>query len=240
MDFVGLERLALVVPFTHQIKPGYKGKDVEGVKRALWRANGLRFGTGFTPTYGPIAVKEAKIFQERKHLAPDGVIGPATIHALAPYFDQYAFFLYEGYKPNQSPEQAKRARMLAYAVWGYNNRALIYYAMFRPMELLEDLWHLPVSEDCSTFYTKGAKAAGWRDPNGLDYDGAGNTQTLAAHGRQVSLATAKIGDAILYSDPQHVGIYVGDERIISHGSNPGPSLTDVNYRPDFWQARSYF
>lgn len=229
----------LIVPFTHLIVPGYRGRDAVGVKRAVYRANGLQVSTGFTNVYGKIAVRQVEEFQDRVGLKADGQVGPETIRKLGPYFDQYAFYLYEGYRPGQNPTQAKRDRMLAYLLWGYNQRALIYYAQFRPMELLNDLYHLPVSEDCSTFYTKGAKAAGWIDPNGFRFNGTGNTETLVVHGRRISVAEARVGDAVLYSSPQHVGGYVGHERIISLGSSAGPSLTSVYYRRDLWQVRTY-
>lgn len=229
---------SLVVPFNRLIASGSRGTDVRGAKRAIWRANGLKT-TAFTPVFGPIAVQQLKEFQHRKGLKADGQVGPTTLHQLAPYFDRYAFLLYEGYPPGLTAVQAKRQRALAYLLWGYNSRASIYYGEFRPMELLNDLEHLPVTEDCSTFYTKMAKYASWTDPNGLGYDGAGNTTTLCAHGIRVDLEHAQVGDGIFYSSPAHVGAYVGSGRLISLGSNPGPSLVPVTYRNDFAQARDY-
>lgn len=227
-----------VIPFTRVIKFGTGGQDVKGIKRALWRATETKLGP-FTPVYGQIARAQCEKFQEAHGLTADGQVGPATLHALAPFFDQYAFLLYEGYPPGLNPVAAKRQRALAYLLWGYNNRAAIWYLQSRPMTLLGDLEHLPISEDCSTFYTKMAKWAGWPDPNGFGYDGVGNTTSLVAHGRFINLAAAQIGDGIFYSDPAHVGGYVGHDKIISLGSSPGPSLTSVQYRSDFAQARSY-
>lgn len=228
----------LVVPFTRTIQFRTGGTDVKGVKRAIWRGNDLKLST-FTPVFGPIAVRELKTFQERHALKTDGVVGPATLHKLAPYFDRYAFLLYEGYPPGLNPVAAKRQMMFAYLLWGYNNRPSIFYFQFRPMDNLNALYHLPESEDCSTFYTKGAKAARWSDPNNCNYCGAGNTTTLVAHGREVTIAQLQIGDGVFYSNPAHVGGYVGGGRIISLGSSAGPSLTPINYRSDFAQARSY-
>lgn len=228
----------LVMPFTREIKFGTGGQDVKGVKRAIWRANDLRL-TPFTPVFGPIAQRQLQEFQHRNSLQADGVVGPLTLHKLAPYFDQFAYLLYEGYAPGTNPTQAKRQRALAYLLWGYNARPSIFYLQFRPMSLMNDLEHLPISEDCSTFYTKMAKYGGWPDPNGFGYDGIGNTSSLIAHGRWIELAAAQLGDAIFYSNPAHVGGYVGHDRIISLGSSAGPSLTSVQYRTDFAQARSY-
>lgn len=229
---------SLVVPFTRVIKLGTGGQDVKGVKRAVWRANDLKL-TPFTAVFGPVAAQQTRVFQAAHGLRTDGQIGPATLHKLAPYFDRYAFFLYEGYPPGLSPAAQKRQKALAYLLWGYNNRASIYYLQQRPMTLLNDLEHLPVSEDCSTFYTKMAKFAGWADPNGNAYDGVGNTTSLVAHGREINVAFAAVGDGVFYSNPAHVGGYVGGGRIISLGSSAGPSLTDVSYRPDYAQTRAY-
>lgn len=229
---------SLVVPFTRIIRLTTGGQDVKGVKRAIWRGNDLKVQK-FTPVFGPIARHQCQVFQEAHNLPTDGVVGPATLHALAPFFDRYAFLLYEGYPPGMNPVQAKRQLALAYLLWGFNNRAAIYYLQLRPMNLLSDLFHLPVSEDCSTFYTKMAKAGRWLDPNGFNYNGIGNTTSLVAHGRQIDVARAQLGDGVFYADPAHVGGYVGNGRIISLGSSAGPSLTAVDYRSDFAQARSY-
>lgn len=238
-SFASVAPAHLIVPFTHVIGPSSRGRDVVGIKRAVYRANGLKVSAAFTPLMGPIAVRQLKEFQHRHGLGADGQVGPATLKKLGPYFDRYAFFLYEGYKPGQNPYAAARSRVLAYLLWGYNQRALIWYAQFRPMTLLADLWHLPISEDCSTFYTKAYKAARLVDPNGFNYLGFGNTTTLMQHGRRVDLNAAQIGDGVYYSSPQHVGGYVGGGRIISLGSSAGPSLTSVNYRGDYWQTRTY-
>lgn len=237
-QLVSLPQSNLVVPFTRLIEFGTGGQDVRGVKRALWRANDLRL-TPFTPVYGQIARTQCQRFQHAHGLATDGVVGPATLHKLAPYFDQYAFLLYEGYPPGMNPVQARRQRALAYLLWGYNTRASIFYLQSRPMTLLNDLEHLPVSEDCSTFYTKMAKYAGWPDPNNFRYDGRGNTTSLVAHGHRIELASAQLGDGVFYSNPAHVGGYVGHGRIISLGSTAGPSLTSAHYRADYAQTRSY-
>jgi hypothetical protein len=228
-----------VVPFTREMKRGARGRDVAGAKRAIWRATGTSGLTRIDELFNAKADRLLRKFQDAHGLPVDGELGPATLKKLGPYFDRYAFFLYEGYMLGTNPVAVKRSKMLAYLIWGYNHRALIYYAQFRPMTLMNDLYHLPVADDCSTRYTKGAKAAGWRDPNGFNYNGTGNTETLVVHGRRVDLEHAQIGDAVLYSSPQHVAGYVGHGRVIGHGSNAGPSLTDAHYRRDYWQTRDY-
>lgn len=227
-----------IVPFTRPLSLGSYGKDVLGAKRAIWKANGLGIPKGATKTFGPIAVKQLKIFQKSNHLATDGVLGTATLRLLGPFFDSYAFLLYTGYPPGGSKQQQIRAALVAYALWGYNNRAEIHYAEFRPMSYMSALEMLPVSDDCSTFGTKDYKYAGAPDPNGLGYDGYGNTGTMRAHGISIPLFQALPGDLAHYDNPQHVAIYVGNGRVISHGSEIGPLLSPVDYRP-LTEIRTY-
>lgn len=225
----------LVIPFTHPIKIGTKGKDVVGVKRSLWKSVGLKLPINPTETFGAIAVQQLKLFQRRHGLAVDGVLGPSTLKKLAPFFDAYSFFLYEGYAPGMDSKDVMRKKFVAYALWGYNNRPSIHYVQSRPMDHLNDLYHLPEYEDCSQFYTKTAKAAGISDPNGLNYNGAGYTGTLGSHGvRVTNLASALPGDAILYGSApsfEHVACYIGNGRVVSHGSEGGPYLLMATYRP---------
>lgn len=65
---------------------------------------------------------------------------------------------------------------------------------------------------------------------------AGYTGTIAAHGKRVvDLRNAKVGDAILYGPRptfEHVATYIGGGRVFSHGSERGPFLLGVDYRPD--------
>lgn len=227
-----------IVPYTRPISLGTYGKDVQGAKRAIWKANSLGIPKAPTKTFGPISVKQLKAFQKAHALPADGVLGPTTLRVLGPFFDAYAFLLYTGYPPTGSKEQKLRAAMVAYALWGYNNRAEIHYAEFRPMLYLNALETLPVSEDCSTFATKDYKYAGAADPNGLNYDGYGNTGTMREHGIVIPLAQALPGDLAHYDNPQHVAIYVGNGRVISHGSEIGPLLSPVDYRP-LTEIRTY-
>jgi cell wall-associated NlpC family hydrolase len=65
---------------------------------------------------------------------------------------------------------------------------------------------------------------------------SGYTGTIAQHGKRVyRLTNAKVGDAVLYGpEPtfEHVATYIGGGRVFSHGSEGGPYLLGVDYRPD--------
>lgn len=86
--------------------------------------------------------------------------------------------------------------------------------------------------DCSAFVTLVYKTAGVPDPNGpaYAYNGSGNTQSLMANGTRT--ANPQPGDMIFYRSPEHVGIYIGDGKVIEIGGNPGPLELSVNYRSD--------
>lgn len=231
---------ALIVPFTRVLKLDSRGKDVIGAKRAIWKARGLAIPKKPTILFGPVAVEQLKLFQHAHGLPADGQLGPETLRKLGPFFDRFAFLEYEGYPPGGSKVEQIQNRIVAYSLWGYNQRALIGYGEYRPMDHMNDLEHLPEVEDCSTFATKGYKFAGGPDPNGMSpaFDGAGNTSTMRAHGRVVTLTQARPGDLAQYLNPDHVATSVGGRRVVSHGSAIGPLLLDIEYRP-LYQIRSY-
>lgn len=225
-----------VIPYTRVIDLGVVGLDVVGAKRAIWRHNGLPIPKTATKNFGEVAVKQLKIAQDALDLKPDGQLGKKTLVKLAPWFDSLAFYDYAGYAPGGTQEAQIRKAIIAYCLWGYNNRAQEYYAEIRPMEGMDELFELPVEEDCSTFDTKGYKFGKALDPNyapdsTVQYNGYGNTMSQRAHGKIISLTAAKPGDLCHYDDPQHVAVYLGSQRVCSMGSDPGPLISEYNYRP---------
>lgn len=228
----------MIVPFKRPIKRGSRGRDVVAIKRALSRAHYIKWG-GFTPVFGPFAVKALRKFQQQHHLHVDGIVGVNTLKRLAPYFDAYSFLLYVGHAPSENKEQSIRNKIVAYALWGYNNRGAMHYAQYRPMDYLGSLKHLPIWNDCSEFVTKAYKSAGAPDPNGRRFNGLGYTGDELKNGKAVSLSSARPGDLAHYGPNKHVAIYIGNGKVISHGSEGGPYLLPLKYRGDFYQVRSY-
>jgi hypothetical protein len=78
--------------------------------------------------------------------------------------------------------------------------------------------------------------------NGASWKG-GYTGTIASHGKRVSdIRNAKVGDAILYGPGptfEHVATYIGGGRVFSHGSERGPFILSVDYRPDRGMIRRH-
>jgi len=81
-----------------------------------------------------------------------------------------------------------------------------------------------------------------KDPNGLGYNGWGYTGTQIQNGRRLSSVTlARPGDLVFYGryGITHVAIYVGNGRVVSHGSESGPLLVSMYYRSDLQYVRTY-
>jgi hypothetical protein len=143
-----------------------------------------------------------------------------------------------------------RQRIVAAASLGYRNRDAIHYTQnvqpaqgpCRMQGVREQIRppRFPHFEDCSSFATWCYWAAGAPDPNGLGYNGSGFTGTQVEHGRVT--ADPRPGDLVFYggtaSVPAHVAVYVGNGRVVSHGSDAAPFLLAVDYRP-INQIRTY-
>lgn len=128
--------------------------------------------------------------------------------------------------------QASRAATVAY----WNSFLLpkadeIHYSERRPMEDMNALETLPVSEDCSTTATKGCKAGGFRDPNGLFYSAEGYTGTMLAHCRRIAQHQVQPADLVVFVNPREpAGHHVcqvleiqGDDMWVgSHGQETDP------------------
>jgi len=114
--------------------------------------------------------------------------------------------------------------------------------------------NIPEYCDCSEFATWTFKCAGFKDPNGLDYNGYGNTYTMVSEGRKVgSIRDAVPGRSLVFygrtswGAPTHVAIYVSHHQklvfkryaVVSHGSEGGPFFLDYRYRHDIHSIRVY-
>jgi hypothetical protein len=95
--------------------------------------------------------------------------------------------------------------------------------------------------DCSAFATLVYKEAGCADPNDNNYNGAGNTGTLIAHGAPVFQPSP--GDLVFYGGtpgyPGHVSVYVGGGQVIEIGSANGILKLAWDYRSDMIGIRRY-
>jgi cell wall-associated NlpC family hydrolase len=108
----------------------------------------------------------------------------------------------------------------------------------------------PTHCDCSSTHTwlmwdSMHRNYGVRDlVNGMNWL-AGYTGTMYTRGKGVKHdENLKVGDAIFYGDqgggiPKHVATYLGGGKVFSHGSQGGPYILDIDYRPDRRMSRRY-
>jgi cell wall-associated NlpC family hydrolase len=150
------------------------------------------------------------------------------------------------------PKTTARERAVRAAMLGVKHRDQIVYTQNPPR------WdginracrafreQFPRSADCSSFVTwciwdaLGGPKAGADRVNGANWR-AGYTGTQTSHGTRVSMQDARPGDLVFYGSGGtigHVAMLVDDNKVVSHGSNPGPMVLAANYRP-IVQIRSY-
>lgn len=234
-----------VVPFRRTLRQGSVGPDVLGMKRALVRADCLPpkpGGQPLTNQFGKATQAGVRKFQKRAQIVSDGIYGLNTHRKLMPYVDSRGAWLFGQDVVDLKRLPSIRQRIMTEAMWGYNSRAAIHYAQVRPMHGIGMGHALPQTLDCSEFVTCCYKRADAPDPNRLLFNGLGYTGTLATHGVPVSLNQARPADLVLYGHSwpyEHVSMYVGFGRCVSHGSEGGPYLVPVDYRSDRAMIRSY-
>lgn len=133
-----------------------------------------------------------------------------------------------------------RTQILAAAQWGVSHTSQIHYTEDgRRGDYLKAPKHeLPMWTDCSGFVTWCFWVAGAPDPSGLGYAYVGDTETLAKHGKGITLAQAHGGDLCILGldgplSGQHV-VMIADisnptnPLVISHGSEAGPLIERLN------------
>ncbi len=218
----------------HRFGAADKGRDVLAVSRAL-HLHGYRWAEA-TDTYGWRMRDNVELFQRRHNQNPDGVYDGPVHEYLAPLFDGYSDWLYANAEQRpERPDVTDRDRLM-HAVWYlYALRPWVYHPV-RPFILYTYDQRVGYAFDCSWFAKQAYYLARVASPDGLSYgSGMGNTETLRAGGRRVSVPSP--GDLVFYgwfgssSDPAHVAVCVAHGKCIGFGSSGGPRLLDLNYRP---------
>lgn len=231
------------VPLPRPLTIGMSGKDVAAMQGALQRAKARPYRA--TGSFAAPTRFQVKKFQAAKGILQSGVYGPKTHEALIPYMSAYQILLFNEVNDILHPDT--RHRILNAAWQGYLKRDQIHYTQ-GPLRMsgVRDkilLPNVPPYEDCSSFATWCYWIAGAPDPSHFNYNGYGNTGSQWPHGTPVTRATAKLGDLFFYGwlngEPDHVSIYIGNDNVVSHGTEDGPSLQAWNYRTDFIGGRSY-
>lgn len=228
-------------------QPVETGKDVLAVQRALTKTKVLKAGSAKPAHYALRTAAAVERFQKATGVKPvTGHYGLETHKKLTPYFDAYGRWLLNEAKGDlleAEREQQKRERVRQACFFYYSERDDIGYSQSRP---IPTVYHgirppqIPRYLDCSglaiTVYWVAGELAALGARNGTGY---GNTWSLASYGTLISSDDLRPADLVFYgSDLGHVAIYVGDGRVVSHGSWPGPLLLPWNYR-GVHSCRSY-
>jgi hypothetical protein len=229
--------MTLVVPLRREVHHGTVGPDVRAIKRALVKSGHGRFIV-LHNRMGWSAVRRLKDFQRTHGLKVDGVYGGSTHLKLSKYFDAYGRSLMR--KAPRQVATTRRQGIVKAAIYASQHRDVIHYTQSSArMQGVRDRIRLPKVpryEDCSSFVTWLYWLVGAPDPNGRGYDGYGFTGTQITHGRRISTSQIRPGDLVFYggwggwSAPTHVAVYIGNGKIVSHGSESGPQVLNMYYR----------
>lgn len=218
------------------------GMDVLALERAMHDMGVRPHKYKADSHFGRVTRSEVKEIQRNHNLHADGVVGPRTSKILIPHYDEYGKYLIRAYKHRHPPTVplGSRERIVRAALYCVAQRYYIHYLQRRPMYDMGLRPNVPNLMDCSTLATWCYKDAGLTDPNGYHYNGIGNTTTLLQHGTRVS--TPRPGDLVFsYSPIEHVSVYIGGGKVVSHGHEGSFPQDDPAIYPLFsvTEIRSY-
>lgn len=215
------------------LRLGSKGRDVRALQRALRAAKVRHEPPNESRRFDRETDAQVGEFQKAHGLLVDGEVGKNTYAALAEFYDERSIELLNAV--DTTTPKTMRQNIVAAARLGYVNRDQIHYTQgSQRMEGVTEELHpprFPHWADCSSFVTWCYWASGERDPNGRGYNGTGYSGTLLQHGKETK--EARVGDIVFYghsrSDINHVTVYVGNGRVVSHGQESGPQLYSIDY-----------
>lgn len=203
-------------------------------------------------------------FQRQMRMDVSGWVGVRTYNALRsaripqglphagePLIDSVAADLFEqAYHQFKEPSTADKIEQIKRTMQDYMRRALLnarnwHYVQRRPMRSLGDDPSGTVYSDCSEGVTAvfywASRETGYDvpDPNGFNYSGLGNTDTLWQNNDERRVGSPfTIGDlALYYAGGGHVAVCMTPGTLFTsrwwtNGSEGGPYQEDLNYRSD--------
>lgn len=194
-------------------------------------------------TFGIAKRTLAKKSAAKAGLPQYGVVGPALYAAM---WDDEA---YDVTARQQLDEYAKsldkknpRELVVDAARFYLANARHIAYSQSRPIVTISRNIRppdIPHALDCSGLAITCYWVAGVAEALGnANAHGAGNTWSLADHGRAVKAAELRPGDLVFYGNCSHVAVYEGAGKVITNGHYP-MSREKLTYRSDYWSARAY-
>lgn len=208
--------MTATLPAEPTLRPGDSGRSVLAAGRAyrvLLGKNAQNLATGF---YGAGLLHDVQLAERQHGLKADNLIGGGggDWTLLAPHVDAYGRWLLA----HDDPTERVREQLMRSCDWLWANRGRYRYEEVRPMAA--SLRGATIM-DCSETVTLLYKDAGCPDPNGLGYDGYGDTSYLMAHCPHISFSKRKPGALVFYANPWHVSIVLRDtSRVLTFGHNP--------------------
>lgn len=239
---VATARKPFLVVLPRELRWKDHGRAVTAMQRGL-KAGGWRKMRPTGDYYRP-TVRQVEAFKRAKRLPVKNgkVFGYAAHKAMLPHYDAYDGWLMS--HDHEAAAERMRWRVVTTAFTFLSAAPRVHYTQ-GPMRMqivrtrdLPPLTTGDIWEDCSSLVTAcyWIGTDGKLDPNDYGFDGrTGWTGTLSRNGRSVTLAGARPSDLVFYgSGPpwNHVAMYVGAGRVISHGSEPGPYHLPIDYRGD--------
>jgi hypothetical protein len=188
------------IPFPREFGPGAVGIDCRAVKRALSVALGGARGMNIkNNTFAKPAQSALVEFKASHDLLNDPVYTLPAHEALRPFFDEAGAALMAR-KALQLVATNQREAYVSAWRWAIAHRQENVYAEVRPIpETLAPFeTSTVIRTDCSGESEILARWKNLPDPSGLGFNGQGNTGTILAHGTQIPLSAAQIGDFIVY------------------------------------------
>lgn len=188
---------------------------------------------------------------ESKLITPEIISGEQAPTPIVPESDEVRRYA-RTVKDLSKKEREKAVHLAASAAWMYYRHAPEIHYTQGPKRWQ---WHhkhydqawkgeFPRYADCSALATcvlyQGLHHFHIPDVVNGEHWRGGYTGTQTDHGRRVNYRL-HVGDLIFYGRPVvgHVAVYVGGGMVISHGSEGGPYLLRLHYRPDYNHARRY-
>lgn len=240
------------VPFPGTMAPGARGGAVGPMQTALrrWGVHQLaqhpedkkvrKYGP--TGVWGKPTTAQLKHYQDAAGLPQTGWYGPKTHNKLAKWYSDSGARILQAIHAERQ-EKLIRARMVyncrstAGFNWIYSGpgSATIHKRMDIVRNKITNPRRPGIFEDCSSGATGMAWLSKAPDPNRNGYAGWGNTTTMIANRPHLRIWQLKPGDYVFYGTSPfnitHVAVYLGGGMVWTFGSEPGPRILPINYRP---------
>jgi hypothetical protein len=210
---------------------GMSGPDVYAYSRTM-KQLGIRHRKP-SRYFGVHLANNLLTYQKQHHLPHTGHVGEQTFASLRKHFDGYSRVLIRRADTKYQPHARD---YIVGACLAMLHHAPFPYREVRPYpDTLQQVYSQ--GSDCSGTSCSAYKYAhgidhSVPDPAGFDFSGYGSTYTMITHGVRVS--SPEKGDlCFYYATFSHVGVYLGDGKVFSHGKPGDPHVVASSFATQF-------